>query len=222
MKSIFSITSIAMAAVLAFTSCGKDIDLDSISITPETTTIKVGEPLTLKVKYNPDDADNKPTAVWTSSDSTIAIVTKGNVTTMKAGEVTITATAGEFTATCHLTVENDTPIEGTSNVSLIGTFLGTNWNVDYKLAEVETNIYVIKHVTLTYPDKFKIRFNNNWDVNRGADVENMPVELNQGFAVVEHGKDVIPHLNGTYDIWYNKAKEQMAVVTRDGQPIWAN
>ncbi len=220
MKKLFSIITIAVVAVIAFASCSKS--LEGISIDPASTTMKVGETRTLTVVYNPEKASDKPAVVWATSDTNIAVVSNGKVTTMKAGAVIITATAGDFTANCYITVENDTPIEGTSNVSLIGTFLGTNWNKDYMLAEVEPNVYVIKHVTLIDTDKFKIRFDGSWDVNRGPAVENMAVELNQGFAVVEHGKDVIPHLNGTYDIWYNKTKEQMAVVVKDGQPVWAD
>ena len=220
MKNLISIITLAMAAILAFTSCSKE--LEGISISPENVTMKVGETRTLKVNYKPDNADDQPAVVWAISDTNIATISNGKVTTMKAGVVVITATAGEFTANCYITVENDTPIEGTSNVSLIGTFLGTNWDKDYMLAEVETNVYVIKHVTLTETDKFKIRFDTSWDVNRGPAIENMAVELNQGFAVIEHGKDVIPHLNGTFDIWYNKVKEQMAVTAKDGQPVWAD
>jgi len=217
-KVLFALAAVAVA--IGFVSCSKS--LESISIDPSSTTMKVGETRALTVVYNPEKASDKPTVAWTTSDPNIAVVSNGYVTTMKAGSVVITATAGDFTANCRITVENDVPIEGTSNVSLIGTFLGTNWDVDYKLAEVETNVFVIKHVTLTDTDKFKIRFDDSWDVNRGPAVENYEVELNKGFAVVEHGKDVLPHLNGTYDIWYNKDKEQMAVVAKDGQPVWAD
>lgn len=214
MKNLISIITLAMAAVLAFTSCSKE--LEGISINPESVTMKVGETRTLKVNYKPDNADDKPAVVWAISDTNIATISNGKVTTMKAGVVVVTATAGEFTANCYITVENDTPIEGTSNVSLIGTFLGTNWDRDYKLAEVETGIYVIKHVTLVDTDKFKIRYDNSWDVNRGGTF----VEIGKGFAVVQDGDDVIPGLNGTYDIWYNHEKEQMAVVAKDGTPVW--
>ena len=214
MKKIISIISIAAAAAMAFASCSKT--LESISIDPASTTMKVGETRTLAVVYNPDNASDKPAVVWSTSDTSVAVVTDGKVTTMKAGAVMITATAGEFTANCYITVENDTPIEGTSNISLIGTFLGTDWDQDLQLAEVEPNIYVVKHVTLITTDKLKLRYDNNWDVNRGGDF----VELNKGFAAVEHGHDVIPGMNGTFDIWYNKTIEQIAVVTKDGQPIW--
>lgn len=220
MKKLISVIAIvAFTAAIALVSCNKEEEsavLQGISITPDSAVVKVGTPLTLTVVYSPENAADKPSVVWSSSDTNVAVVVNGKVTTMKAGAATITATAGGFSAKCNLTVENDVPIEGTSNVSLIGTFLGTNWDRDLKLAEVETGIYVIKHVTLVDTDKFKIRYDNSWDVNRGGTF----VELGKGFAVVEHGDDVIPGLNGTYDIWYNKDKEQMAVVVKDGTPVW--
>ena len=211
MKKIFA--TIIIAAI-ALVSCSKS--LESISIDPESATMKVGETRTLSVNYNPAKASNKPEVVWTSSNTSIATVSNGVVTTTKAGTVVITATAGEFTATCSITVENDVPIVGDSKYSLIGTFLGTDWHTDYNLAEIETNIYVVRHVTLIDTDKFKVRYNGSWDSNRGGTF----IELGKGFAVTEHGEDIIPGLNGTYDIWYNKTKEQMAVVVKDGTPIW--
>ena len=224
MKKKFSILAIAAVAALAFVSCSNEKEegtapLQGISIAPDSTSVKVGSPLTLKVVYNPKNAAEKPQAVWSCSDTILAVVANGKVTSMKAGEVVITATAGEFSANCKVTIENDVPIEGTSNVSLVGTFLGNGtagWDMDYMLAEVEPGVYVIKHVTLTDGNKFKIRFDKSWDFNRGGTF----VELGKGFAVEEHGSDIRPYLNGTFDIWYNKGKEQMAVTVKDGTPVW--
>lgn len=219
MKKKITILAIVAIAAVAFVSCNKEDEtgpLQGISIDPASATVAVGTPLTLKVVYNPKNADEKPQAVWSCSDTILAVVANGVVTSKMAGEVVVTATAGEFTAECQITIENDVPIEGTSNVSLIGTFLGDNWNKDYMLAEVEPGVYVIKHVTLTEGDKFKIRFDKSWDFNRGGTF----VELGKGFAVEEHGADVRPYLIGTFDIWYNKEKEQMAVTVKDGTPVW--
>ena len=219
MKKKISILAIAAVAALAFVSCSKEegtAPLQGISIAPDSTSVKVGSPLTLRVVYNPKNAAEKPQAIWSCSDTILAVVANGKVTSMKAGEVAITATAGEFSAKCKVTIENDVPIEGTSNVSLIGTILGDNWNKDYMLAEAESGVYVIRHVTLTDGNKFKIRFDKSWDFNRGGTF----VELGKGFAVEEHGADIRPYLNGTFDIWYNKGKEQMAVTVKDGKPVW--
>ena len=224
MKKKFSILAIAAVAALAFVSCSKEKEegtapLQGISIAPDSTSVKVGSPLTLKVVYNPKNAAEKPQAVWGCSDTTLAVVANGKVTSKRAGEVVITATAGEFSANCKVTIENDVPIEGTSNVSLVGTFLGNGedgWGMDYMLAEVKSGVYVIRHVTLTEYDKFKIRFDKSWDLNRGGTF----VELGKGFTVVENGANIRPYLNGTFDIWYNKEKEQMAVTVKDGTPAW--
>lgn len=49
-------------------------------------------------------ADTTDTVVWTSSDATVATVTGGKITAVKAGTATITATAGEVSAKCVVTV----------------------------------------------------------------------------------------------------------------------
>lgn len=70
-------------------------------------TMKVGEKLTLTPSFAPIDASNKKLA-WTTSDQTIATVVNGELTALKEGVVTITATAVSNTsisASCTVTVE---------------------------------------------------------------------------------------------------------------------
>ena len=62
---------------------------------------------TLTATVTPDNATDK-TVTWTSSDSTVATVSDGTVKAVKAGTATITAKAGEKTATCTVTVEAKT------------------------------------------------------------------------------------------------------------------
>ena len=75
----------------------------SISIDKTSASLKVGETVTLIARVNPDDATDK-TVFWTSSDEAVAVVFNGVVIAKKVGTATITAKAGDKTATCTITV----------------------------------------------------------------------------------------------------------------------
>ena len=62
-----------------------------------------GESMTLSAEVTPEDAMDAVT--WSSSDASVATVDQnGNVTAVGAGTATITATAGDYSATCEVTV----------------------------------------------------------------------------------------------------------------------
>ena len=85
----------------------KTIAVTSVTLTSSELTLVVGEAdVTLTCKVLPDDADDK-TVTWTSSNLAVATVdATGTVHAVAAGEATITAKAGEQTATCKITVIN--------------------------------------------------------------------------------------------------------------------
>ncbi|MBP3941335.1 MAG: Ig-like domain-containing protein, partial [Christensenellaceae bacterium] len=72
-------------------------------------TLKVGESFTLTATILPENAVNKAVS-WASSDSAAVKVENGKVTALKAGTATITVTTtdGGFTASCKVTVEEET------------------------------------------------------------------------------------------------------------------
>lgn len=80
------------------------VPVEGVALDQETATLKVGKTLTLTATVTPENATDK-TVTWTSNDETVATVADGVVTALKAGEAVITATAGEFSATCTVTVE---------------------------------------------------------------------------------------------------------------------
>ena len=78
-------------------------DITSVTLNKTTASLKAGETVTLTATVNPSDATDK-TVTWTTSDQTVATVSNGVVTAKKVGTATITAQAGNKTATCQITV----------------------------------------------------------------------------------------------------------------------
>ena len=76
----------------------------SISLDQTELTLLPGETATLNATVLPEDSTDK--VEWSSSDETIATVKDGEVTAVAFGEATITAKAGEKTATCSVKVES--------------------------------------------------------------------------------------------------------------------
>lgn len=114
MKKMLRIAA-ALAALLAMTNfigCKNDDDdggdetvaVTEVKITSTVKEVTAGETITLTAEVSPENATNK-TVTWISSDTTVATVKDGVVTGVKAGEATITASAGGKTATVEVTVK---------------------------------------------------------------------------------------------------------------------
>ena len=82
---------------------GGEILATGITLDKITAELTEGETLKLTATVTPENATDK-TVTWTSSDETVATVVDGVVTALKAGKATITAKAGDVSATCELTV----------------------------------------------------------------------------------------------------------------------
>ena len=104
-------------ASAVFTSCGDDdpesgtdsgtdpgtdpVTVASISLNSLGLDLAIGGSETLVARVLPDDA----TVTWSSSDPTVATVdATGKVTAVAVGNVTVTAKAGDKTATCQVVV----------------------------------------------------------------------------------------------------------------------
>ena len=98
-------------STVVFHSCGENDDDSTIAVTnvsldKATLTLSIGEDGMLTATVMPNNATNKA-VTWTSSDEAKATVSDGKVTAKAAGEVTITAKAGDKTATCKVTITED-------------------------------------------------------------------------------------------------------------------
>lgn len=100
-KTLVALLSAIMAmclAVVAFAACGGGNP--TVTISQTSASIIVGETVELTAT-----ASDESKIEWSSSDASVASVSKGGVVTgRKEGTATITAKAGEATATCEVTV----------------------------------------------------------------------------------------------------------------------
>lgn len=87
------------------------IQVESITLDKNELSLTEGEEATLIATVKPDNATD-PSVTWTSSEPGVATVVDGKVTAIEEGTATITATAGEKSATCTVTVSRKPAPEG--------------------------------------------------------------------------------------------------------------
>ena len=92
------------SAACAITVKAKVVPVTSVTLDKTTLTLTEGDETTLTATVKPDNATDK-TVTWTTSDAAVATVADGKVKALKAGTATITAKAGDKTATCAVTVK---------------------------------------------------------------------------------------------------------------------
>ncbi len=79
------------------------VAVESVTLNKTELTLKVGGEETLTATVTPDDATNKA-VTWSVSPSGVVTVENGKVTAVAAGSATVTAKAGEKSASCAVTV----------------------------------------------------------------------------------------------------------------------
>ena len=80
------------------------VSVQSVTLDKTSLSLEKGQSTTLFANITPDDASNK-TITWTTSDANVVKVDQtGKITALNKGEATITAKAGNKTASCKVTV----------------------------------------------------------------------------------------------------------------------
>ena len=123
------------SAVIAVT--GIEIDKTSLELK------QGGGTATLTATVSPDDATDK-TVTWSSDNEAVATVVDGVVTPVAKGTATITAKAGDKTATCTVTVKK------LYSITLTGPYSGDTLVVEY----YEGNTW--NDMVAKYPDTLKV------------------------------------------------------------------
>ena len=132
----------------------------SVTLNQTSASLKAGETVTLTATVSPDDATDK-TVTWSTSDESVASVSNGVVTAKKVGTATITAKAGDKTATCTITV---VPILVTG-VSLDKSSLSmTEGDTQTLIATVAPNNATNKNVSWTSTDSTIAKVDQNGKV----------------------------------------------------------
>ena len=108
----------------------KTIPVTSVSLNEESIEIQEGKTATLTATVLPDDATDK-TVTWKSSNPSVATVENGVITALTAGETTISASAGDKTASCKVTVKQK-PVASTLEFST--SSLNGNIDKDYAVS----------------------------------------------------------------------------------------
>lgn len=85
------------------------IAVTSVTLSKTSLSLLEGEKATLTATVSPSDATDK-TVTWTSSNEKVMTVYDGTVTAVKAGTATVTATAGDKSATCEVQVSAKVPV----------------------------------------------------------------------------------------------------------------
>jgi uncharacterized protein YjdB len=81
----------------------KVIPVVSVSLDRNAVTLEPGQSTTLVATVSPSDATDK-TVSWTNSDDTVISLSGGSITALKEGSATVTAIAGDKSASCVVTV----------------------------------------------------------------------------------------------------------------------
>ena len=110
-----------ISVVIKVEVVSKNVDVSGISLNKTSLSLDIGSSEVLSVNILPENATNK-TVKWTSSDTSVATVSKGKVIALKEGKTVITArTVNGLKATCNVTVkEKEFGIYYTTHVENIG------------------------------------------------------------------------------------------------------
>ena len=124
-------------ATCAVTVKAKVISVTGVSLDKTSMTLTEGDTQTLTATVSPSNATDK-SVTWSSSNTSVATVSSAGVVTAKsAGTATITATAGEVSAECMVTVTVSDPPAGAVD---LGIMMTRGDGTTYKLYWAKSNL----------------------------------------------------------------------------------
>ena len=148
-----------------------------------------------KIRHNHDWADNFG-GKFEALDTPFEAVAGGDNIDCGEGEFVVTFDPAAAT----ISVSTAFP----ENIwSVIGSFEASNWNNDVKmtLQEGVYNMWISDPISFKAGDEFKVRFNRDWGINRGADCT---LEYGMTADGVLDGANIKVPADGTYTVVYSE------------------
>lgn len=152
------------SVVITATSGGKTaacnvtvtVPVSGVTLNIAEKSVATGESFTLTATVVPSDATDK-TVTWTSGNTTVATVdSNGKVTAVGAGSAVITATAGDKTATCNVTVTAPVNPDSSSTTEKINEDGSKTVTVEEKKTNEDGTSSETKKETTTSADGNKV------------------------------------------------------------------
>ena len=184
-----------------------------ISLNYETLELAVGKTVALKVTFNSDFTNKNIT--WESSNTAVATVSGGVVTTLSVGETDIKATSeeGGYTATCHITTyiktETDTYVPDSADTSIYfitedtlsnGTYDATADEYTFSLSGSYKQLYV------NAPDKTIVVELNGVTIENGT---NSPIYVaDSGDIEISAKKSTTNNIKDTRPLFTEEENDQ--------------
>lgn len=161
-----------------------DVPVSSIVLNKTSLTLTKGASETLEATVKPDDATDK-TLTWKSSNTNVATVENGTIKGIGIGTATITASSGNVSGTCSVTVLSDAAdgvyarYLGGSAVIINGVYQsGSKLNfsvINYSTEEINVvNVQLVNGVTMAAGNKLTINSSipsgqsSTWTITVGA------------------------------------------------------
>ena len=102
-ETVVTASAGGQSATCVITVVKKYVPVISVTLDRNSVTLEKGQSTTLVATVSPADATDK-TVTWTNSDDTVISLAGGKVTALKEGTSTVTAVAGDKSASCVVTV----------------------------------------------------------------------------------------------------------------------
>ena len=232
-------------AVIMFAACNNNqpIELTGISLKKSALELEVGDSQKLKVLYEPEEAASvAPEVTWESSDKKVASVDKkGEVTAVKKGNAIITATCGNFTAECEVTVvekgeipEPSTPIYfsvsadkkvlfSPGNLQFAPNMVRPGGGWVYRFAEHQYD--AIGEDNLKFNDKTYLGYVDLFGWGTGNNPDLYSLEANDYKEFNDWGKNVITLPDGKLsdeNTWYTLSSDEWKYLLEEREGKWGD